>query len=173
MMLSLLYRFILLLLLCPLVSACPPAIEEPPATLNGKVIGVKDGDTIDILYNNKKLTIRLAHIDCPEKKQPYGQAAKKFLSDRCIGQTVTIQHHNEYDRSKRLIGEVISAPGENLNKALVKAGLAWHFKKYSTNQEYAALEQAARKQRIGLWSEPNPVAPWDWRGRKVEWIMDN
>ena len=158
-----LYRLLFLLLLCPLVSACPVATEQSPAELTGKVISIKDGDTIAILYNNKTLTIRLAHIDCPEKKQPYGQAAKQFMSDKCFGQTVTIQHHNEYDRSKRLIGEVITASGENLNKALVKAGLAWHYKKYSTNTSYAALEQEAKKQRIGLWSEPNPVAPWEWR----------
>ena len=157
------YRFVLLLLICPLVSACPVATKQTPAELSGKVISIKDGDTIAILYNNKTLTIRLAHIDCPEKKQPYGQAAKQFMSDKCFGQTVTIQHHNEYDRSKRLIGEVITASGENLNKALVKAGLAWHYKKYSTDASYAALEQEARKRRIGLWSEPNPIAPWEWR----------
>ena len=158
-----LYRLFFLLLLCPLVSACPVATEQPPAELSGKVISIKDGDTIAILYNNKTLTIRLAHIDCPEKKQPYGQAAKQFMSDKCFGQIVTIQHQHEYDRSKRLIGEVITASGENLNKSLVKAGLAWHYKKYSTNTSYAALEQEAKKQRIGLWSEPNPVAPWEWR----------
>lgn len=160
-----LYRLFFLLLLCPLVSACPVATEEPPDELSGKVISIKDGDTIAILYNNKTLTIRLAHIDCPEKKQPYGQAAKQFMSDKCFGQTVTIQHQHEYDRSKRLIGEVITASGENLNKALVKAGLAWHYKKYSADNSYAALEQEARKQRTGLWSEPNPIAPWEWRGR--------
>lgn len=160
-----LYRLLFLLLLCPLVSACPFATDQPPAELSGKVISIKDGDTIAILYNNKTLTIRLAHIDCPEKKQPYGQAAKQFLSDKCFGQTVTIHHQHEYDRSKRLIGEVITASGENLNKALVKAGLAWHYKKYSTDNSYAALEQEARKQRTGLWSEPNPIAPWEWRGR--------
>ena len=161
----LIFRLMLLLFLCPLVSACPAGTAIDSTQLSGKVISVKDGDTIDILYNNKKLTIRLAHIDCPEKKQPYGQAAKQFVSDKCFGQTVTIRHNNEYDRSKRLIGEVILSDNENLNKSLVKAGLAWHFKKYSTDNSYAVLEQEARKQRIGIWSEPNPVAPWEWRGR--------
>lgn len=158
------FRFFLIFILSPLVSACPAATETNLAELSGKVISVKDGDTIDILYNNKKLTIRLAHIDCPEKKQPYGQAAKQFVSDKCFGQIVTIRHNNEYDRSKRLIGEVILSDNENLNKLLVKAGLAWHFKKYSTDNSYTVLEQEARKQRIGIWSEPNPVAPWEWRG---------
>jgi endonuclease YncB( thermonuclease family) len=157
------HRFIIFLLLFPLVLACPASVVDSPASLSGKVIGVKDGDTIDLYYNEKKLTIRLAHIDCPEKKQPYGQVAKQFVSVKCFGQIVTIQHNNEYDRSKRLIGEVILANGQNLNKELVKEGLAWHFKKYSDDRTYAALEQEARKQHIGLWSEPNPVAPWEWR----------
>lgn len=134
--------------------------------LHGKVITVKDGDTIDILYEGKKITIRFAHIDCPEKNQPYGQAAKKFISEKCFGQEVTIVHNNEYDRNKRLIGEVITTSGENLNKSLVQQGLAWHFIKYSTNQEYAELEMQARKQKIGLWSEPNPIAPWEWRKKR-------
>lgn len=132
-------------------------------SIRGKVVRIKDGDTIDILYNEKKLTVRLAHIDCPEKAQPYGAAAKKFVSDKCYGQVVTIVHHNGYDRNKRLIAEVINSNGENINKELVKAGLAWHFKKYSSDTSYARLEIAARQQKTGLWSQPNPIAPWNWR----------
>ena len=141
--------------------------EQYPSGLSGKVISVTDGDTIDILYDNKPLRIRLEHIDCPEirKKQPYGAAAKKFTSDKCFGQVVSIKHRNQIDRNKRLIGEVINADGLNVNKALVKAGLAWHFIKYSSSQEYAALEKAARAMKVGLWTDPNPTPPWNWRKR--------
>jgi micrococcal nuclease len=139
--------------------------NETATEITGKVIAVKDGDTIKILYNGKQLTIRLAHIDCPEKKQPFGMTAKQFTSSKCYGQMVTIQHENKYDRNKRLIGVVINAKGENINAALVKAGLAWHFKKYSTQKEYAVLENTARQNKIGLWADKNPVAPWDWRKR--------
>lgn len=142
--------------------------ERYPTNLSGKVIGVMDGDTIDILYNNKPLRIRLEHIDCPEirKKQPFGAQAKKFTSENCFGQIVRIQHKNEIDRNKRLIGEVINAQGVNVNKELVKAGLAWHFIKYSSNQEYAALEKRARVLKAGLWRDPNPTPPWNWRKPK-------
>ncbi len=154
-----------LILFSFLIISC--AAQSPlKDEVHGKVIAVKDGDTIDILYEGQKLTVRFAHIDCPEKNQPYGQAAKKFVSDKCFGQEVTVVHRNEYDRNKRLIGEVITTTGENLNKSLVQQGLAWHFKKYSTNQEYADLETQARKQKIGLWSEPNPTPPWEWRKKK-------
>ncbi|WP_290797885.1 thermonuclease family protein [Flavihumibacter sp. UBA7668] len=141
------------------------SIEKYPDNVTGKVIGVVDGDTIDILYEGKPLRIRLAHIDCPEirKKQPYGAAAKKFSSDFCFGKQVRILHKNDVDRNKRLIGELFLFNGLNLNKELVKAGLAWHFVKYSTSVEYSNLEKAARIARTGLWKEPNPVAPWNWR----------
>ncbi len=146
-----------------------PDARYPP-NLKGKVIGIIDGDTIDILFENKPLRIRLAHIDCPElrKKQPYGEAAKKFASDHCFGQVVTIQHTNQVDRNKRLIGELITARGKNLNKELVKAGLAWHFVKYSSDREYAAIQQTARKSKIGLWKDQNPTPPWNWRKPVVQ-----
>lgn len=127
-----------------------------------KVIGVKDGDTIVVLVDGKSFTIRLAHIDCPEKKQPFGMRAKLFVSNLCFGKEVKLRG-NSYDRYKRLIAEVILPNGDILNKELIKAGLAWHFKKYSKSEEYANLELKARASKIGLWSEENPIAPWEWR----------
>ena len=67
------------------------------------------------------------------------------------------------DRYNRIIAEIILQDDTNLNKELVKNGLAWHFKKYSDSQEYAEIEIDARNKQIGIWSEPNPTAPWDWR----------
>jgi len=133
-----------------------------------KVIGVKDGDTIVLLMNGKEQTIRFAHIDCPEKKQPFGTKAKQFVSNACFGKYVTLEINpkNKYDRNKRLIAEVILKNGKNLNKELVKNGLAWHFKKYSDSKVYDQLEKNARKNKFGIWSEPNPIAPWNWRKGK-------
>ena len=133
-----------------------------------KVIGIKDGDTFVLLIDGKEQPVRFAHIDCPEKKQPFGNKAKQFVSDLCFGTYVTlvVNDKNKFDRNKRLIAEVILEDSRNLNKELVKNGLAWHFKKYSDSEEYAQLEIEARTNRIGLWSEPNPIAPWDWRKPK-------
>ena len=145
-------------------SQRPPRLRE----LTGKVIAIKDGDTIEILFNGHPLTVRLEHIDCPElrKSQPFAKAAKQFTSAMCFGQVVTIINENKYDRYRRLIGVIINTHGENVNKELLKAGLAWHFKRYSTDNDYAELEEGARLKQIGLWKERTPVAPWDWRGRK-------
>ncbi|MBP6182918.1 thermonuclease family protein [Flavobacterium sp.] len=107
--------------------------------------------------------VRFAHIDCPEKKQPYGKTAKYFVSDNCLGKNVKIIHNNNYDRYKRLIAEVILEDGTNLNKELIKQGLAWHFKKYSDVKEYSELENEAKINKIGLWSEQNQIPPWQWR----------
>lgn len=133
-----------------------------------KVIGIKDGDTFVLLIDGKEQTVRFAHIDCPEKKQPFGNKAKQFVSDLSFGNYVTLEINpkNKYDRNKRLIAEIILEDGRNLNKELVKNGLAWHFKKYSDSDEYAQLEIKARNNKIGIWSEPNPIAPWDWRKPK-------
>ncbi|MCF3110886.1 thermonuclease family protein [Niabella sp. CC-SYL272] len=130
-----------------------------------KVTRVKDGDTIVLMMDGSEQTVRLAHIDCPEKRQPFGNRAKQFVSDRCFGKYVILLQHQQYDRNRRLIAEVILEDGGNLNKELVTNGLAWHFKKYSDDPEYAALEAAARQQHRGLWADAAPIAPWEWRRR--------
>ncbi|HTN44900.1 MAG TPA: thermonuclease family protein [Flavipsychrobacter sp.] len=128
-----------------------------------KVTAIKDGDTFVILKEGKEQVIRLAHIDCPEKKQAFGSKARQYASQLCFGKYVTLKGNNKYDRNKRLIAEVFLEDGTNINKELVKAGLAWHFKKYSNDMTYAVLEEKARKRQIGIWSEKEPVAPWFWR----------
>jgi endonuclease YncB( thermonuclease family) len=130
-----------------------------------KVIGIKDGDTFVVLIDGQEQVIRLEHIYCPEKKQPFGNKAKQFASDLCFGQYVQLNHKNKYDRNKRLISEIILNNGVNVNKELVSNGLAWHFKKYSKDNDYSELEINARNNQIGIWSEPNPTTPWDWRKR--------
>ena len=133
-----------------------------PKTFQAKVVGIKDGDTFKVVYNNTEITIRLNHIDCPEKSQPYGKNAKWKASELCFGKTVKIVSNGKKDRYKRLITEVY-CNNININKELVRNGLAWHFKKYSKNREYADLEIKARKAKVGLWHDNNPIAPWNWR----------
>ena len=133
-----------------------------PLVRAGKVIAVKDGDTIEILYNGSALRIRLQHIDAPEKSQPWGKQSKKACSDFCFGQIVVVEG-NKFDRYKRLLGEVEISGGYSLNLSMVSNGHAWHFKKYSESQQYATSETKARNNRKGLWALPNPIPPWAWR----------
>lgn len=136
----------------------------PAQTIKGKIIGVKDGDTVVLLVDNKPVTVRLEHIDCPEKNQPFGMQAKKFASDLCFGRTAEVIGNGKKDRNGRVLGEVF-CQNQNLGKALVRSGLAWHFKRYSKNAAYALLETAARERKIGLWKDPDAMAPWLWRKR--------
>jgi len=138
-----------------------------------KVIGIKDGDTVSILMDGKEKTVRLAHIDCPEKKQPFGNKAKEAISELCFGKFVTLVGDGKTDRNGRSIAELILPNGVNVNKALVKMGLAWHFKKYSKDDSYATLEIAARNKKAGLWKDKNPIAPWNWRKMTKEQKANN
>lgn len=134
--------------------------------LKVKVIGVKDGDTVEVLYYQLPMVIRLEHIDAPEKKQAFGTVSKQKLSDLCFGKNVTIVSTGKkgnYDGRGRMIAEIYVNDKTNVNKEMVKSGLAWHYKKYSKSDEYAQLENVARKNRVGLWADKSVVAPWDFR----------
>ena len=133
--------------------------------LEGKIIRILDGDTVEVLYGQLPIKVRLEHIDAPEKrgKQPFGNKAKIAISDLCFGQVVTIHSDGKFDRNGRLIGVIFTKEGLNVNKEMVRLGMAWHYKKYSDDMSYDVLEKAARKAKIGLWIDPNPIAPWDFR----------
>ncbi|WP_299444083.1 thermonuclease family protein [uncultured Aquimarina sp.] len=128
-----------------------PITEKLPKEFEAKVIGIKDGDTIEVLYENEPVVIRLEHIDCPEKKQAYWQKAKQFTSDFCFGKKVQVISKGRFDRYRRLIAE-IKYEDKILNKELVTNGYAIHFKKYSKDKSYASLEHIAKQNSIGIWS---------------------
>jgi micrococcal nuclease len=138
---------------------------EIPSEFESKVVGVKDGDTYVVLYQDYAYTLRLAHIDCPEKNQPFGKNAKQYGSQFCFGKTVLVKKEEKTDRNGRWIGEIV-VEGKSLNQSLVYNGLAWHFKKYSKSKLYHQLEQDARVTKKGLWVDPNAIAPWEWRKQK-------
>ena len=139
--------------------------SEGKLILTAKVIGIVDGDTVDILYHDLPLRIRMEHIDAPEKRgnQPYGTKSKLMMSKLCFGQTVKLLTEGEFDLGGRLIAVIINEDGVNVNKEMVKQGYAWHFKKYSNEMSYDVLEMEARNNKRGLWQDKNPIAPWDFR----------
>jgi micrococcal nuclease len=139
-----------------------PKSDVLPAVIWAEVIGIQDGDTIELkfVFTGKKagrrmgmpLRIRLLHVNCPERGKPFYKVAKQFTSDKCFRKKVQIRHAGNFDRYGRLLGEVILPDGKILNKELVKVGYAVHFKKYSTSTEYSNLEIQAQKKKIGIWS---------------------
>jgi endonuclease YncB( thermonuclease family) len=128
----------------------------------GRVVGVRDGDTITVLHDGRPTVIRLHGIDAPEKGQAFGMRAKAFTASLAFGQTVIV-HVRGLDRYGRNIGDITLSDGRRLDEELVRAGYAWWFRRYSGDARLKTLEAQARVGRRGLWADPDPVPPWDWR----------
>ncbi len=132
--------------------------------LTGKVVGIIDGDTIDILIEGKQtIRIRLDGIDCPERRQDFGRRARQFTADAAFGKEVTVRV-TDIDRYGRTVGTVILPGGQNLNHALIENGFAWWYRKYaSADSALARLEQQAREHGRGLWRQKIAIPPWEFR----------
>ena len=132
-----------------------------PESITGKVIGVLDGDTIKLLVSRQEEKIRFSGIDAPEKDQDFGQKAKQALSHKIFGKTIEV-HYKEHDRYGRIVGDVYL--GDRwINLEMIREGFAWHYKQYSNDPELAKAEETAREGRFGLWSDENPMPPWEFR----------
>jgi endonuclease YncB( thermonuclease family) len=151
-----------------------PALADEAQEFTGKVAKVSDGDTITVLRDDgEREKIRLAGIDCPEKGQPFGEQAKEFTEEFCLGKEVKIavegsprRSHAKTgkDRYGRVLGEAILPDGRVLNEELLREGLAWWYRRYAPdNATYEKLEREAREAGRGLW----PVPPWEFRKRRA------
>ena len=155
---------------CAVVVLCAVAALRPAVadTLSGQVIGVSDGDTIRVL-DAQRIThrVRLSGIDAPELGQPFSQRSKQHLAGLVHGREVQVEW-NKLDRYGRIVGKVI-AEDLDVCREMVAAGLAWHYKAYQHEQPmedrktYSDAEDVARQGRLGLWSEPQSVPPWEYR----------
>lgn len=141
-----------------LAVACLPAFAD----FTGRVVGITDGDTVQVMNDGKAVKVRLNGIDAPESRQPFGTKSKTFLSEAIAGKTVTVVEHGP-DKYGRTIGDII-CDGQNINHASVANGMAWWYRKYAPGD--SALEIAelqAKAAGHGLWADSNPVPPWEWR----------
>jgi endonuclease YncB( thermonuclease family) len=150
--------FLVLLLFVIPAEGITAFAQEPGQTITGEVVAVKDGDTIDVLYGGRAVTVRLHGIDAPEMGQPFGNTAKQAASRYAFNKVARIRI-TDVDRYGRLVGEVNVAGGE-LNEMLVRDGLAWWYRRYAPRDgRLESLERAARNANQGLWSRPNPTPP--------------
>lgn len=133
------------------------------ASFSGKVVGISDGDTIRVLHNGIEDRVRLLGVDCPETRQPWSTRAKQYTSTLAFGKIVKVDV-KQIDRYSRSLGVVTLPDGRILNRELVRAGLAWWYREYSRNDlVLAMLEAEARSTKRGLWADPNPTPPWEFR----------
>jgi len=147
-------------------------------TLNGRVVGVSDGDTIAVLdTNNYQHKVRLSGIDAPEKSQAFGNVAKKSLSDLVYDKQVSVEWEKR-DRYGRIVGKVLKS-GIDTNLEQIKRGMAWHYKKYMNEQvlqdrlDYLHAQENAHNIRIGLWGDSDPMPPWEFRKYKRKSLSQN
>ena len=135
------------------------------ANIPGIVTKVYDGDTLTLQNNNGIYKIRLHGIDAPERRQAVGNVSRECLYRIVRGKFVyaIVQDRDRYGRyvAKIMVNDI------DVNAEMLKAGLAWHYKKYDNNSVYASLEDSARKNKIGLWSDKNPIPPWEFRKNKA------
>lgn len=145
---------------------CHGAAEKKAESFEGKVVGVMDGDTLEVMRGGKARRVRLWGVDCPEKSQAFGSAAKKEASGLVFGRLVTVVVKDQ-DRYGRLVAEVRLPDGRSLNEELLRGGHAWWYRRYAPDEKrFAALEREAREGRLGLWSEATPLAPWSFRAER-------
>lgn len=135
------------------------------ADIQGKVVRILDGDTLEVLNIQRPVRVRLADIDAPEKKQAYGRWSTQVLKSLVAGKTVTVSY-TQHDRYGRIIGQVYAPDGMNVNQFMVRAGAAWVYEQYNTDPVLPVLQNEARQQKRGLWSDADPVPPWIWRHRQ-------
>lgn len=149
------------------------ALPANADVIKGKVVGIADGDTITILTEHKEnVRVRLAGIDTPERSQAFGRIAKENLSQLVFEQSVEISY-NKTDQYGRVVGKVLKN-GIDICHEQIRAGLAWHYKQYASEQSptdralYADAEALARTEQRGLWADPHAVAPWEYRAAKKQ-----
>ena len=149
-----------------LISAALLIVLSMPAVngqeLTGEVISVADGDTLTILGNKQLIRVRLSGIDCPEKRQAFGQKVNNlYTSVLSYNKTVTLRGHGK-DRYGRTLADVLLPDRRNSNQELLSAGYAWWYRQYAPGQsELSNLEGQARRDKQGLWIDPNPIPPWE------------
>lgn len=157
------------LTLCLFLLLAPQANAQVASTLQGKVIGITDGDSIIILDTaNRQRSIRLQGIDSPEIQQIYGEQAKQNLANMIFGRQVVVEY-SKRDNYGHILGKVLTLDGRDINLEQIRDGMAWHYKQYEEDQTkaerraYSRAEREAREEQRGLWAEQLPTPPWVWR----------
>ncbi len=151
-------------LLCHIIFALILPTLVWAKSLSGKVIAISSGDSITILSDEEIIyKIRLANIDAPELKQPFGRQALNFTHDLAMDLRVRVNYQKK-DYHNRVIGDVVLPSGKLLNEEVVKFGYAWHYRvKRPPSPVLSNLEYLAWKNKLGLWVQDKPTPPWEFR----------
>src|SRR5260370_1412706 len=152
----------ILIIVALLVAVAFPAFVHAQTLLTGKTTSVVDGDTIKVLTQaRQEKEIRLEGIDAPEKRQAFGSESTTHLSNLVFEKTVNLVC-TALDEYQRLVCKVLLPSGEDVDLDQIKAGSAWHYKQFQSQQkatdrtEYVSTKNAARRAPIGPWAHSLP-----------------
>ena len=170
------FKFIALLVLSGALGVLGQDVPTPVTytfglehvAIHGRITGIVDGDTIDVLiFSRQQIRVCLAFVDAPERGQAFGQRAKRAMSELVFGKDVKLRPHT-IDPHGRLVARVV-IDKKDVGLELLKQGLCWVYEKYvgeasaEIQTSYWAAQAAAQSDRLGLWQDPDPVPPWEWR----------
>ena len=137
------------------------AVGTANADFTGEVVGVTDGDTVTVLRDREPVKVRLTEIDAPERKQPFGQRSRQHLADLVFRKDVLVVERGK-DRYGRTLGR-LKLGAVDANEEQIRSGMAWVYDKYVVDRSLYGLQDEAKRARRGLWADPEPVPPWEWR----------
>lgn len=137
------------------------AVGTANADFTGEVVGVTDGDTVTVLRDREPVKVRLTEIDAPERKQPFGQRSRQHLADLVFRKDVLVVERGK-DRYGRTLGR-LKLGAVDANEEQIRSGMAWVYDKYVVDRSLFGLQDEAKLARRGLWADPEPVPPWEWR----------
>lgn len=141
------------------------SVASVAGDLVGQVVSVHDGDTLTLLLDRRQVKVRLAAIDAPELGQAFGHPSRAELARMCAGHPATVSAEGA-DRYGRTVGTV-SCQGIDANANQVRTGMAWVYRQYApAGSPLYQLETDARTARRGLWTDTDPVPPWEWRAAR-------
>ena len=137
----------------------------PRDSFEARCVKVYDGDTIEVMAGGpSSLRVRLHAIDAPEKGQPFSNVARKRTRELTEGKRVRVEVRDR-DQYDRLVARIY-VDGTDLSEQLIREGLAWHYTRYSSEIALGKAQREARKAHRGLWQDPDPEPPWEFRRRR-------
>ena len=161
-MLNKAHRGLFVILLCA-ASACNTASTDE---FSGRVIDVLDGDSLIVRGpQRREHEVRLFGIDAPERHQPFADEARRYLETLVLNEPVRVNvvDVDKYDRTVARL--YLVTDDTDVNASMIETGHAWVFRRFTGDRAWIALEENAREERIGLWVQSDPTAPWKYRKR--------
>lgn len=144
--------------------ALAASIIFPSAAFSAQVVEVHSGDSLTVLSNGRPVTLQLARIDAPELDQPFGDASRRSLEDLCKGKAA--EYVIVKSRTKKKREALVTCEDVDASRAQLKRGMAWLVPHPDTDPGYTLIQDFVWRDKVGLWKDPDPVPPWEWKGGK-------